>query len=307
MWLILASFTAFFEACKDATGKQSLKTLDEYSVLFSLMTIGAMLMLPVLFLTGGIPPIQPNFGWALLIGGSLNILAFTFYVRALKIADLSLTVPLVTLTPLFLLITAPLILQEWPTWADGTGVVLLVIGSYVLNLETAADGKLLNAKALDARALDGKPLASNFLAPLLAMARSPGSRLMLCVAFLWSITANFDKIGVMNSSSLFWVISLFSTIAAGMVPFVFLRGRNFKGILLQWKWLGIAGAFGAIAITCQMFALPLAPVSQVVAVKRMSTLISVFFGHFFFAEQGLRSRLLGAAIMVSGVAVMSLK
>ena len=133
MWLLFASLTAFFEACKDATGKQSLKTLDEYSVLFSFMAIGVVVLLPILWVVG-IPTLQPGFWLALLIGGGLNILAFTLYVRALKLADLSLTVPLVTLTPLFLLVTSPLLVQEWPTWADGIGVVLLVIGSYVLNL-----------------------------------------------------------------------------------------------------------------------------------------------------------------------------
>ena len=122
MWLFFASLTAFFEACKDATGKQSLKSLDEYSVLFSFMAVGVVLLLPVLLISG-VPPLLPGFWVALLIGGSLNILAFTLYVRALKLADLSLTVPLVTLTPLFLLATSPLIVQEWPTWADRKSVV----------------------------------------------------------------------------------------------------------------------------------------------------------------------------------------
>ena len=75
-WLVFASLTAFFEACKDATGKQSLKTLDEYSVLFSFMAIGVVLMLPLL-LVSGVPDIQPGFWLAISIGGSLNILAFT--------------------------------------------------------------------------------------------------------------------------------------------------------------------------------------------------------------------------------------
>jgi drug/metabolite transporter (DMT)-like permease len=50
----------------------------------------------------------------------------------------------------------------------------------------------------------------------------------------------------------------------------------------------------------------MAPVAQVVAVKRMSTLISVGFGYMLFGETGLRERLLGAAIMVSGVAIMAI-
>jgi drug/metabolite transporter (DMT)-like permease len=294
MWLFFASLTAFFEACKDATGKQSLKTLDEYSVLFSFMAVGAVLMLPILWFSGGIPTLRPNFWWALLIGGSLNILAFTLYVRAIKIADLSLTVPLVTLTPLFLLITSPLIVNEQPTLADAIGVILLVIGSYVLNIKFPTPSS---------------PTPSQKLDPLIAMARNPGSRLMLCVAFIWSITSNFDKIGVLNSSPLFWAMSLFMVIAGGMVPFVFWRrsGAGLEPLLSQWRLLGVTGGFNAIAITCQMLALTMAPVAQVIAVKRTSALISVLFGHFCFGEKGLRSRLLGASIMVSGVVIMSLK
>ena len=289
MWLFFASLTAVFEACKDATGKQSLKTLDEYSVLFSFMAVGVVLLLPVLLITG-VPVIQPGFWLAILIGGSLNILAFTLYVRAIKLADLSLTVPLVTLTPLFLLATSPLIVQEWPTWADGIGVVLLVIGSYVLNIQSPAAGS-----------------SANFWSPLLAMAKNPGSRLMLCVAFIWSITSNFDKIGVVNSSPLCWAVALFTVIAGGMVPFVLRPGRGLKPLIGQWKLLIVTGGFNAFAIAFQMLALTLAPVAQVIAVKRMSTLLSVLMGHFFFGEKGLRSRLLGAGIMVSGVVIMSLR
>lgn len=296
MWFLLASLTALFEACKDATGKQSLKTLDEYSVLFSFMAVGVVLMLPVLWLSGGIPTLRPNFWWALLIGGGLNILAFTLYVRAIKIADLSLTVPLVTLTPLFLLITSPIIVNEQPTLADAFGVVLLVIGSYVLNItpHSSASPHLPTPR-------------QSVCTPLLSMARNPGSRLMLCVAFIWSITSNFDKIGVINSSPLFWAMSLFAVIAGGMVPFVFCRksSAGLAPLLLQWRLLGVTGGFNAIAITCQMLALTMAPVAQVIAVKRMSALLSVLAGYFLFGEKGLGARLLGASIMVSGVVLMS--
>jgi drug/metabolite transporter (DMT)-like permease len=200
---------------------------------------------------------------------------------------------LVTLTPLFLLVTSPLLVQEWPTRADAVGVVLLVVGSYVLNLRTP----------VGAAALSDRPWA-----PLVAMIRNPGSRLMLGVALIWSITSNFDKIGVLNSSPLCWAIALFAVIAAGMVPFVFGRrqGGGLAPLLAHWRILTITGGFNAIAIAFQMLALPMAPVTQVIAVKRLSTLLSVVFGHFFFGEKGLQERLIGAAIMVSGVVIMSL-
>lgn len=291
LWLALASGTALCEALKDATGKQALKSLDEYSVLLGLTSVGALLMGLFMLMTEGIPLLGPDFGLALLVGGGLNILAFTLYARAIKIADLSLTVPLVTLTPLFLLVTSPLIVQEWPTGLDAIGVILLVIGSYILNL---------------------KSNEGFTLAPLRTMALNPGSRMMIGVAFLWSITSNFDKIGTLNSSSLFWGTSLFSTIALGMVPFVFRRAyqRGLRLVVMelrsQFQFIGLAGCFQAVGITLQLIALTMAPVSQVVAVKRMSAIISVGFGFFLFGEKGIQERLLGAAIMVSGVAIMAI-
>ncbi len=301
LWLLFASLTACFESLKDVTGKQSLKTLDEYTVLFSFAAVGAVGLFGTMLVTTGMPVLGPGYAWALLIGGGLNVLAFTLYVRAIKIADLSLTVPLVTLTPLFLLFTSPLIVQEWPTAADVMGVVLLVIGAYVLNLSTQPQRTIW--------------------APLAIMIRNSGSRMMLGVAFLWSITSNFDKVGTINSSPLCWGASLFAVVAAGMIPFMLknrltnrtvmsnrtvIRKTTSSTFVTQLPILGLTGIFNATAVGFQFMALTMAPVAQVIAVKRMSTVISVLFGCLLFQEPGLRQRLTGAAIMVAGVAVMSL-
>lgn len=245
---------------------------------------GAIALVPVLLLTTGIPELGPNFGWAVLVGGSLNILAYLCYIRAIKISDLSLTVPLVTLTPLFLLITSPLIVQEYPTLGDGVGVVFLIVGSYVLNLQTRNAG---------------------YFAPIKALFTNLGSRLMLFVAFIWSITSNVDKVGVQNSSPLFWVMVLFACVSCGALPLALRRG-GFVLALAQVKLLGLTGLLNVTGVGFQMWALMLAPVTQVIAVKRLSTLIAVLFGVFWFGESGLQERLLGAAIMVAGVALISL-
>jgi drug/metabolite transporter (DMT)-like permease len=291
LWLLYASCTAFFEALKDVTGKKTLRTLDEYTLLFGFMSIGVLTLLPVMLLTTGWPTFGPSFGLALLVGGSLNILAFILYVRAIKIAELSLTVPLIALTPLFLLFTSPLIVQEWPTLADAIGVILLIVGSYVLNL-------------------GAKTQNPDWLAPLKAIFRNEGSRLMFCTAFIWSITSNVDKIGTVNSSPLFWAISLFAVIAIGMIPFMIRRGKGLKYTLhslqQEAKLLTATGIFNAIGVGFQFLALTMAPVTQVIAVKRLSALIAVVFGYFVFGEKGIQERFLGATIMVTGVVIMSL-
>ena len=148
--------------------------------------------------------------------------------------------------------------------------------------------------------------------PLRAIATNSGSRTMVGVAFIWSITSNFDKVGTLNSSALFWGMSLFATVALGMVPFVAQRILRqglptvISPLRAQAKFIGLAGLFIAVGVSLQFAALTIAPVAQVIAVKRMSALISVCFGYLIFGETGLRERLLGAAIMVSGVAIMAI-
>ena len=284
-WLGLAILTAFFESLKDVFSKKSLSFLDEYLVACAGMAIAAISLLPILYIVG-IPKLGPNFWLALAIGGSLNVVAYTLYVKAIRLADLSLMSPLSTLTPLFLLITSPLIVQEVPTIYDAFGVFLIVIGSYVLNLNAAADG---------------------VFGPLRSIFKNKGTRMMVMVAFIWSITSTFDKVGVKNSSPIFWAIVLFGFIGLGILPLVILKSKNpIQGIRSHWRLLLAAGVANGIGVGCQMVAVGMVAVTQVIAVKRMSSLVSVGFGYFVFGEKGIRERLLGAGIMVAGVVVMTI-
>ena len=284
-WLGLAILTAFFESLKDVFSKKSLKFLDEYLVACAGMAIAAISLLPILAIVG-IPSLGPNFWMALTISGSLNVVAYTLYVKAIRLADLSLISPLSTLTPLFLLITSPLIVKEVPTIWDAVGVFLIVIGSYVLNLNASASG---------------------FFGPLRSIFRNKGTRMMVVVAFIWSITSTFDKVGVINSSPIFWAIILFGSIALGILPLIILKSKNpIQGIRSHWRLLLAAGLANGIGVGCQMVAVGMVAVTQVIAVKRMSGLVSVVFGHFLFGEKGIRERLLGASIMVTGVVVMTI-
>jgi drug/metabolite transporter (DMT)-like permease len=288
-WLIFGILTAFFEAVKDVFSKQNLKKNDEYVVAWSLAFFSAIFLAPFLFfieIPQLNPQLNPQFWIALLIGSSINAVTAILYIKAIKLSDLSLTVPLVALTPLFMLLTSPLIVGEYPNFFDCIGIFLIVTGSYLLNIKEKSQG---------------------YLAPFKALLHQPGPKLMLIVALLWSITSNFDKIGVQNSSPIFWLFSLFTTMSLLLLPVLLHKTPNpSRKIIQQLPLLAAMGFVNALGVVFQMQALTMTLVVQVIAVKRTSVLMGVLFGHFIFKEKDIQQRLLGSAIMIMGVFFITL-
>jgi len=284
VWFPFAISSALFESLKDVFGKKGLKDIDEYVISWSLFSFSLPLVMPILFLAG-IPEIKPEFWLALLISGSLNTLAVVLYMKAIKQSDLSITIPILAFTPLFLLITSPLIVGEFPSAIGIIGVILIVVGSYLLKI---------------------KEITNGYLAPFRALFKETGPKLMLAVAFIWSITSNFDKIGVRNSSPIFWVAAF--SIFMSLILFLLMLYKS-KSISLTPSSLKILmplGFFGGLTLIFQMIAISLTLVPYVISIKRTSAIISVVLGRLIFKEMGLKERLMGAAIMVLGAALIVL-
>jgi len=100
---------------------------------------------------------------------------------------------------------------------------------------------------------------------------------------------------------------LFGTMSILLLPILLHKTPNpSRKILKQLPMLAAMGFFNAIGLLCQMQALTLTLVVQVIAIKRTSVLMGVLFGHFIFKEKDIQQRLLGAGIMIFGVFVISL-
>lgn len=285
VWFIFAFLTAFFEATKDVFSKKSLEDIDEYVVAWSLPFFALPFLLPLLLFTK-IPALGEQFWLALFTGGSLYAITLILYMRAIKSSDLSITVPMLTFTPLFLLITSPLIVGEFPSIFGLIGIFLIVTGSYLLNINKKSHG---------------------YFAPFKALLKEKGPRLMLVVAFIWSITSNIDKIGLQNSSPLFWVIAVDAFVALLMFPLCKSRGNGkTHQIHANLRALLKVGLFGGLTSVCQMTAISLTLVAYVISIKRTSAIMGVLFGYLIFKEKGIRERLVGVVVMVLGVLFITL-
>ena len=106
IYLGFAFLTALFESLKDLSGKFGLDRLDEFFIAWAMSALALPLLLPILLITG-IPDLNATFWKAILVGGFLNAVSLVLYMRAIRMSDLSVTIPMITFTPMFLLITSP--------------------------------------------------------------------------------------------------------------------------------------------------------------------------------------------------------
>jgi uncharacterized membrane protein len=284
-WIIYSFLTALFEALKDVLGKKSLEKCNEYIVAWALRLFALPFLLPLLFFTKKIV-LGSGFWPALLAGGILNLITTVLYMKAIKASDLSVTVPMVTFTPLFLLLTSPVIVGEFPPLIGILGILLIVFGSYLLHLKEKQKG---------------------ILAPFKAIITEKGPRLMLVVAFTWSITSNIDKVGIQNSSVVLWAVAIHIFIIIAMVPLVWLTSRTSTHQLVKYRNVLVSmGLINALKYFFQLAALQFTLVVYVISIKRTSAILCVIFGALIFKEKGLKERLTGSVIMVLGVLLITL-
>lgn len=281
MWLTYSVLTALFESVKDVLCKKSLADSDEYLIAWGLRFFPLPFLLLALFFFP-LPEIGPSFWPALAVGGLLNVLATVLYMKALKYGDLSVSVPMVTFTPVFLLVTSPFILGEFPDVWGLAGIILIVGGSYILNIGKKTVG---------------------FWEPFKSLIREKGPRYMLMVAFIWSITSNVDKIGVLNASVLVWVLAIDGFGSIFLLPIILSRRRRNSDLStrFQMKKMILLGGVVFLRSVFQMLAISLALVAYVISIKRTSAVFAIVFGYLFFREKGIRERLAGAILMVTGV------
>ena len=284
MWLFLSLLTAVFTSAQDIISKRVSTRISPYVTVWA-VSFFAIPFLGICFFWEH-PSVHAPVFWLALVATTMTLTtASVYFFKAIEASDLTLSIPLLSFTPLMLLITSPLIVGEFPKPLGIAGMVLIVIGCYVLFYH---------------------PQQEDFLAPFRRLMKARGSRYMLVVAVLYSIGGNLDKVGMKASSPLLWSTSLNSMVAAVSGVMMFIKVRQpVRQIKAVWPWLALLGFFMALGFLVQMNALKLAIVPYVIAVKRTSIILTALWGVLFLKEQGGRERLMAVILMLAGVFVIS--
>jgi drug/metabolite transporter (DMT)-like permease len=279
LWLPLTLISAFCLATSDALTKKALAGHNEYLVTWLRILPGLPLfLLPLPFIP--VPPLSAEFYLCVFAGLPLEILALFLYSKALKLSPLNLTLPLLSLTPLLLLVVPFLLLGERLTKCGAAGVVLVALGGYLLPVSRGQGG---------------------VLAPLRALVNEKGSLCMIGVASIYSVTSALGKRAITLSSPLFFAAVYIPLMVLLTAPVALYKGKRDLSSIAQNGILqasALPALFYALQVVAHVYAINTTNVAYMIAVKRLSLLFGVLYGHYLFRERG---GVLASVIMLAGV------
>lgn len=276
----------------DLTRKLLLERVDPMPLVFALTVLQTPLMAAWWGASGGVGgagALDPAYWRPAALSVGLNVVANVLFVVAIKVSPLSLTIPLLSFTPVFTTLLAVPMLGEVPGAWDLAGIGLVVVGALTLHV---APGTGANPLAL----------ARAFL-------RERGAVMMAGVALLWSVTPPLDKLAIERSSPPFHGLVLSAGVAAGLALILAARGRlgRVQGLGARPGLLVAAFVVSALALALQLVAIQMVFVSLVETVKRgLGNAAAAASGAWVFGERVGSWQWLAVAVMGAGVALILL-
>ncbi len=290
VWLILSVLTGVFFGIQSVVLKILSSRFEQEQILMYLFFIAGAMLFPAIFIAPH-PLNTGPFMVAFTVSLVLNTVAYRLLLNAIANYPVSIVMPFVGLTPLFLTLTSFLILGEAITRFKLMGIVLIVLGGFILQLPAEISWK--NVKS--------SPLVKliNF--------RERGIYLMVLVAFIWSITASVEKIAVRSSSPEFY--GAFIHLGLGGMFWLQQKRKNarhqFHGASGSLLLIALGLISGALA-WCQLTAIKMTLVSYVIAFKRAGVLVSTLLGFLILKERNYVKSLSGTLLIILGATIISL-
>jgi len=223
-----------------------------------------------------------------IAGGSCFVLYHLLTGRAYRSGDLSLTYPLCQTSMVYVPIWGGLLMGEKLTLIGTSGIALVVLGAYTVQMQRLSLGELL------------RPFRS---------LKDGSVRAALAAGFVYSFGAMLDKAGVQRYSPLYFtwlmVVVMLILMSANL-----LRPRYRSQIGAEWRenWRSIlmSGPIMMASFLTFRYGLKLAPMSYAVPVRQVSILVGVLIGVLFLGESFGRVRLASAMLILAGAFLIRL-
>jgi len=288
-WLSLSLLCAFSLASADAATKAWLRDYSARELALVRLGLTGLLMTPLLSNLGPLTALPRAFWLWIFALVPLEVAAMLLYMKAIRDHPLALTLPYLAFTPVFVILTSFVLLGERISLGGATGVTLVVLGAWMLNVR--------HARLREWR---------SWGAPVAAIFHEPGSRMMLGVAVLYSLTATMGKGALQYMGPRHFGAFYFALL--GIVVTVLFAAPRPRMLCSVWRrpWGVLAvTACNAAMVYTHFLALQRVEVAYMIAVKRTSLLFGIVYGALFFRETNLGSNLLAGNLMLAGVLLIA--
>lgn len=286
-WFYLALLSALSLAFADAFSKKYFTGNTGLELLLVRFFVPGFLLLPIT-LMGSYPEFGSEFWLWIAILVPLELTAMLMYSLAIRDCPLYLTLPYLAFTPVFNVFTANIILGETVSSQNLAGILMVVFGAYLLNVNKPESGQ-----------------GYSLIRPLKAIVTERGSRLMLTAAIVYSVTGAMGKGAMQYVDPKTFGAFYFSVIGFSTLLLILLLKPNSIRVIAKKPGYGLlVGVCMAIMVICHFLSISQIEVAYMVAVKRTSLLFGIVLGAIFFSERHLSQHFGAGMLMVVGVAVI---
>lgn len=227
-------------------------------------------------------------GLMICIGAACFVLYHLLNGRAYRDGDLSLVYPLTQTSIIYVPIWGMTLLSERLSINGLCGIMLVLIGTYSVQLKRLSFGDLLR--------------------PFRELA-SQSVRASLAAGFIYSIGSIAEKTGVGNYSPLYFTYFLVLMMLLMMsCNLLRSRYRPLIGAELRenWRLILCSGPVMMASFLTFRYGLNQAPVSYAVPVRQISILVGVLIGILFLGESYARIRIVSALLILAGAILIRL-
>lgn len=178
MWFYAALLTSVVSSFGVIASKKLIKNVSAVVLTWTTLLFAT----PIIFILATREPI-PHLNYLFFIGVTGSVIFYTssriIGLKAIRIGDLSSVFPLISLGPIFTLIVAMFPpLSERPSPTAIVGVIITLLGTYILNVEAKKEG---------------------LLKPFRLLFESRASLMMIIAVVIESMVIIFDKMAINNT------------------------------------------------------------------------------------------------------------
>jgi drug/metabolite transporter (DMT)-like permease len=222
------------------------------------------------------------------VGAVCFVLYHLFNGRAYRGGDLSVVYPLSQTAMIYVPIWGMLLLGERLTIAGGCGILLVIFGTYSMQLQRISYAEMI------------RPFRN---------LKSRSVRDALSAGFIYSIGSIAEKSGVKNYSPLYFTYILV-LLMLFLMSFNMFRPKYRPMIAAElrehWGLILCSGPVMMASFLTFRYGLNLSNVSYAVPVRQFSIVIGVLIGIVFLKESFGRIRMISALFIMAGVALIRL-